>query len=148
MDNRMNRNVREDEYARRNMRTCPGRNHPEPYGTSQRGCGCEKNSDERNSRRSCACGNTTDRSPLMRRLQELDLALIDTGLYLDAYPACREALAYFKRLNCERERVLAEYERQYGPMTIYGAGRKDGEWDWTERPWPWENEVMNEGGRC
>ena len=176
MDNRMNKTVREDEYARRNMRACPGRNRPEPYGTSQRGCGCEKNSDERNSRRdygndsgerssqrgcgcerttverdprrSCACGNTTERSPLMRRLQELDLALIDTGLYLDAYPTCQEALAYFKRLNCERERVLAEYERQYGPMTIYGAGTKDGEWDWTERPWPWENEAMHEGGRC
>lgn len=81
----------------------------------------------------------------MRRLQELDLAIIDTGLFLDAYPRNAEALAYYCKLVEEQERVLAEYERQYGPMTIYGAGRGSDGWNWTARPWPWEGECARGG---
>ena len=96
----------------------------------------------------CGCrSGSQERSPLMRRLQELDLALIDTGLYLDAYPDNRDALCYFARLTEERARVLAEYERQYGPMTLFGAGEKNGMWDWTRLPWPWENEETQGGMR-
>ena len=142
MDNRYQRNSGYPPHAMHtgNLQNRMGRsvrtgNPTGGVGGTTRGqdCGCRSGSGER--------------SPLMRRLQELDLAMIDTGLYLDAYPDNREALCYFAHLSEERERVLAEYERQYGPMTLAGAGEKNGSWDWIRLPWPWEYEEKQGGMR-
>ena len=73
----------------------------------------------------------------MKDLQALDFALVETVLYLDAYPENRQALAYYHQLLRQREETVEAYEKNCGPITVYG-NRSQTSWDWVEGPWPWE----------
>lgn len=79
----------------------------------------------------CACKS------LMKRIRELDFAINETVLYLDAYPECRQALEYYHTLINERQGVVAEYEQKCGPITMFGNAGGD-KWQWISGPWPWE----------
>lgn len=74
---------------------------------------------------------------LLQKLRQVDFALYDTILYLDAYPHCRKALAHYHTLLNMQKKLKAEYEAQYGPVTAFGNGSQTS-WDWTSTPWPWE----------
>ena len=79
-------------------------------------------------------------SELMRRLQKVDFAIVETCLYLDAYPNSREALDYYHRLVTER-RMLADRLAALGhPLTNADNTAKD-RWLWTKGPWPWQAEA-------
>lgn len=70
-------------------------------------------------------------------LRALDFAIQETVLYLDAYPKCTEALNYYHQLIKERQQVCDHYEKNCGPLTIYG-NVSNTSWDWISDPWPWE----------
>lgn len=72
-----------------------------------------------------------------KNLQALDFALVETALYLDAYPENRQALEYYHRLIAQREAAMENYEKSCGPVTMYGNKSRNS-WDWVEGPWPWE----------
>ncbi len=74
---------------------------------------------------------------LMLRIQEVDFALYDTVLYLNAYPCSDEALAHYHSLLNTRKMLVAEYERAVGPLTMNG-NESTSDWVWTKTPWPWE----------
>lgn len=74
---------------------------------------------------------------LLREIQILSFAAVETGLYLDAYPDNQEALAYFRKITAELREKTSAYEEAYGPLTPLGV-RAEGRWEWTEGPWPWE----------
>ena len=76
----------------------------------------------------------TDRLDLLRAI---DFAIQETVLYLDAYPNCAEALAYYPKLIEQRRQVAEHYEPSSGPLTFYGNVSQTS-WDWTTNPWPWE----------
>ena len=102
--------------------------------------------------RSCAynaktpCGNMTapttpnvsnDCKALMKKLQSIDFSIIDTVLYLDAYPERKKAMAYYNKLLLERaalRKTLAEKCRR--PMSSFENGSDN--WDWISSPWPWD----------
>ncbi len=73
----------------------------------------------------------------LETLRALDFALVETALYLDAYPDHPEALSYYHALIAEKEKVASAYEKACGPMTIY-SNRSRTSWDWVKGPWPWE----------
>ncbi len=79
-------------------------------------------------------------SDLLRRIQAADFALYETVLYLDGHPKCRKALQYYEARQKEVETLRAEYERAYGPLSIYGNESCE-EWKWVDLPWPWEKEA-------
>lgn len=56
----------------------------------------------------CGRGNCRAR---MKDLQALDFALVETVLYLDAYPDNRQALEYYHQLMRQREETLEAYEK-------------------------------------
>ncbi len=74
----------------------------------------------------------------MEAIRALDFAIQDTVLFLDAYPDCMQALEYYHSLLEQRKCAVDEYEKQYGPLTVYGNKSKNS-WDWTETPFPWQN---------
>ena len=88
----------------------------------------------RTNTRGCNVCNTGD---LARKLAEIDFAIYDTVLYLDAYPHCSEALNYYHKLCDARRTLAAEYERSHGPITAFG-NHNHGVWEWTASPWPWQ----------
>ena len=77
----------------------------------------------------------------LKKLQMIDFAMVETILYLDAYPENETALKHYKMLKEEREQLLSEMKAQgCAPITAQNAA-KDGVWDWTDAPWPWEPEA-------
>ena len=72
----------------------------------------------------------------MEELRAVDFAIQETVLYLDAYPDCRQALDYYHSLVERRRELMAAYEGQHGPITVYGNESR-GSWDWVNDPWPW-----------
>ena len=74
---------------------------------------------------------------LIRELQLVDFSLIDTVLYLDAYPCSTEALNYYHKLLAEKKK-LEELLSQSGYPITPGDNTSTYEWKWTDGPWPWE----------
>lgn len=74
---------------------------------------------------------------MLRKIQEVDFSLYETVLYLDAYPDCREALSYYHALVSQRKALMAQYEREVGPISAFGNVSQNS-WDWIKSPWPWQ----------
>lgn len=79
-----------------------------------------------------------EKCAMLRKLQEISFSLVDTSLYLDVYPNCAEALAYYDELGEKYDALANEYEKEYGPLTPKSTER--GKWNWIKSPWPWEKE--------
>ncbi len=73
----------------------------------------------------------------MRLLRALDFAIVETALFLDAYPENAEALEYYHEIKKRYEKTFSDYERYCGPLTIY-SNECETSWDWTKTPFPWE----------
>lgn len=86
------------------------------------------------------CGssrNTHSTQSIMQKLREIDFAIYETILYLDAYPHSTEALEYYHSLIHQRELLATEYENNQAPITAFG-NKSHSSWDWISSPWPWE----------
>ncbi len=82
------------------------------------------------------CNN--DCKKLLERLREIDFSMIDTVLYLDAYPHSCEALAYYNKIKKERCDIVKTLSESCNmPMTSFDNS-SDTAWLWTDAPWPWE----------
>ena len=74
---------------------------------------------------------------LMQQLREVDFCLVETVLYLDAYPDHPQALEYYHKLLEERKTLAEKYQSSCGPLTAFQNGSCTS-WDWVKTPWPWE----------
>lgn len=79
----------------------------------------------------------TECGRVREKLRAVDFALVETTLYLDAYPHCAEALAYYHKLLAERHALAESYAQLCGPLTAY-ANMSETCWQWVKTPWPWE----------
>ena len=89
---------------------------------------------------SCSCGNTEGKEcrELKMKLRRIDFSIIDTVLYLDAYPNCQKALSYYHKLKAEREAIVEALSKSCNtPMTAF-CNTNETEWNWINSPWPWE----------
>ena len=74
---------------------------------------------------------------IMRKLRAVDFALVETTLFLDAYPDNAEALAYYHELKKMHEELSTVYNSSCGPLTIFN-NESENAWLWAKTPWPWE----------
>ncbi len=81
--------------------------------------------------------NAANGARLLDELQKVDFCLVETNLYLDAYPSCAEALAFYRTLKEKRQQLAKQYEATVGPLTAT-ASENAVSWDWIKTPWPWE----------
>lgn len=81
----------------------------------------------------------TDRVLLLREIQDLNFAIIEANLYLDAYENA-QALEYKEKAVEELASKAESYEKKYGPLTMYGKTEEDQN-AWIMTPWPWESEA-------
>ena len=99
------------------------------------GCGCHLGNGESHNG---SCVIDKDCKAMIRRLQVIDFAIVDTVLYLDAYPDCKKALNYYNKLICERDGLRSALsEKCKRPMSAFENKGADS-WDWISSPWPWE----------
>ncbi len=83
--------------------------------------------------------DTMQRDGLEDTLRALHFVIVELSLYLDTHPYCKAAIARMKRAREEYARVLAVYEKRFGPMTVMGD-TKDGEWLYATQSFPWKME--------
>ncbi len=81
-----------------------------------------------------------NRERLMREIQEVGFALVDTNLFLDSHPDCSIALDFFRDMQVKYAKLTADYEMEFGPLTAFDTDTEQG-WTWVQGPWPWELEA-------
>jgi len=84
--------------------------------------------------------NGRNKNALLRRVQEMNFGMIETGLFLDNQPEHQEALQSFEYFRCNYDQAKTEYENNYGPLTYDGVNTNRDGWSWVCGPWPWEGE--------
>ena len=77
---------------------------------------------------------------MMQKLREVDFALVELNLYLDAYPDSCSALEYYHRLIAERTRLCDAINRSGHPITMRDNMSKS-DWKWVDGPWPWQSDA-------
>ena len=76
---------------------------------------------------------------LMKKVQELSFAKVETELYLDTHPESKEALNYYRDILSRLDDAMTEYQNKYGP--IFAEGVVGDRWSWVEGAWPWQLQV-------
>ena len=74
----------------------------------------------------------------LRTVSMYGLAMYDALLYLDSFPYNEEAKKYFAEMTENERCAVAEYEKNYGPITASASVENEG-WQWSEGSWPWQN---------
>ena len=82
--------------------------------------------------------NNVSRKRLMREIMEIDFVLKELNLFLDTHPNNRNALEKFQRYEKLCEKLKAEYQKMFGPLTPSANDNLE-TWEWIQGPWPWEN---------
>lgn len=85
-------------------------------------------------------GGMYEKAKLLRKIQQLNFAMIELGLFLNNQPTCEEALALYDKVKCMHDDAKAQFEELYGPLTLEGVNTKKDGWSWMKGPWPWEGE--------
>ena len=81
------------------------------------------------------------KAQLMQLINEVSFAVNDILLYLDTHPDDEKALAFFEDVSDRRNQLLAEYAKDYGPLTVDTASKTcETSWKWSQQPFPWERE--------
>ena len=78
----------------------------------------------------------SEKGALMKKIQALSFAMVETELFLDTHPNCRHALDYYKDLRDNYRAATEEYSARFTPIT---SGMITGcEWKWAMGEWPWQ----------
>ena len=81
------------------------------------------------------CENLS-KNELMKQIMDYKFAANDMALFLDTHPCDKKALKlhneYVEKLNEYKK----QYEKEYGPLTIYDE--TDSWSKWVYESWPWE----------
>lgn len=77
-----------------------------------------------------------NKADLMKKIQELSFAKVETELFLDTHPECKQALDYHHKIVDELDMAMSEYQNKYGP--IVSGGVIGDSWSWVEGAWPWQ----------
>ncbi len=75
---------------------------------------------------------------LMRKIQSLSFAKVETELYLDTHPDSEMALSYYRDILSKLDEAMTEYQNKYGPL--FAEGVIGNRWTWVDTPWPWQLE--------
>ncbi len=82
---------------------------------------------------------------LMKAIQSVGFAKLETELYLDTHPDNTAALDYFHEMHEKLRELTDAYEAEYGPLTTNGVHGDT--WTWVHTPWPWQSEADAESER-
>ena len=74
---------------------------------------------------------------LLEQLSAYGILAYDLRLFLDVNPTNQEALSDFRRVVADYNKLIAQYEQQFGPL----VGSRDTDGSWTHNPWPWHQDM-------
>ena len=80
---------------------------------------------------------------LMKKIQALSFAKVETELYLDTHPDNKNALEYYRELVGELDDAMTKYQNEVGP--IFSEGTVGDRWHWVDGKWPWHTDAEWKG---
>lgn len=83
--------------------------------------------------------HTMNKKELFDKLNEYSFMLDDITLYLNTHPNCKKGMEAYKKFKRLREEAFMIYSEKFGPICRYDVD-SDCDWDWINKPWPWEGE--------
>ncbi|MBD7910500.1 MULTISPECIES: spore coat protein CotJB [Clostridium] len=75
----------------------------------------------------------------LSKIRKLLFFAVDLNLYLDNFPENRKATEDYKFVSSKLEKLICEYEQQYGPLSNFGSAYIENPEAWINTPWPWES---------
>lgn len=81
----------------------------------------------------------TVNTELLRQIQSLNFAIIETVLYLNTHPEDRAVLRLHNQYARQYKDLVEEYQERYGPLYA-NYPDADYPWQWINEPWPWQIE--------
>ncbi len=82
-----------------------------------------------------------ERQRLLAMIRKYDFYLNELQLYLDTHPQCHQAMRMWQNYHAMRQKAVASYVRQFGPLQPMQIDTSNGTWNWIQGPWPWEKEA-------
>ncbi|HBL84277.1 MAG: hypothetical protein A2Y17_07520 [Clostridiales bacterium GWF2_38_85] len=76
---------------------------------------------------------------MLKAIQALSFALLETGMFLDSHSNNQRALEYFRKNKQAYDTLKQQYTMRYGALTMGEAAGDT--WTWVNMPWPWQNET-------
>lgn len=73
-------------------------------------------------------------------LDAICFAAHDINLYLDIYPDDKDMIMAFSAYSKEADKLLEEYQKQFGPILVNSEANMVYPWAWDNEPWPWEKQ--------
>lgn len=80
----------------------------------------------------------------LHRLQAMNFAVSELGLYLDTHADDQDATDLFNQYVEQYADALRQYEKERGSTTQMGAALT-GRYEWLDGPWPWDYDANKEG---
>ncbi|MCI5844964.1 MAG: spore coat protein CotJB [Oscillospiraceae bacterium] len=81
-----------------------------------------------------------EREMLLQSIQQCDFVLYELQLYLDTHPNCKRAMEQYRKHLEMKKKAEKMYTEKYGPIQAYQSDTTE-RWNWTDAPWPWEQEA-------
>lgn len=75
---------------------------------------------------------------LLYNIMKHAFILIELQLYLDVNPMDSNMINLYNRYLEQKKRLVDEYEKNYGPLTMDSINMGNNKWNWNNSPWPWE----------
>ena len=76
---------------------------------------------------------------LLNEIKKYQFYAVELNLYLDNFPNNEEALNDYNKISKKLDRLIFNYEENFGPLKNFGAAYIENPTAWTSSPWPWEN---------
>jgi spore coat protein JB len=81
--------------------------------------------------------NENIKTSLLKKIMQLQFAVIETVLYLDTHPFDENVLNLYNQYSSRLRNSIRKYSENYGPLTPT-CPDTDSPWSWIDEPWPWQ----------
>ena len=81
-----------------------------------------------------------NKNDLLDSIRVYQFCAVELNLYLDNFPEDKNACEDYCKVSAKLDSLIAEYEKNYGPLRNFGGSFFEDPKKWVNQCWPWENE--------
>ena len=82
----------------------------------------------------------TERQRKLNEIRSYAFVMKELNLYLDVNPNNASYINLFNEYRKIKEKLVEQYEKMYGPLTLNSSALEQNNWVWNNSPWPWEGD--------
>lgn len=82
----------------------------------------------------------TERQRKLNEIRSYAFVMKELNLYLDVNPNNASYINLFNEYRKIKEKLVEQYEKMYGPLTLNSSALEQNNWVWNNSPWLWEGD--------